>query len=244
MSNTALCTLLNSDFVIMYEVFMKSFLHYNKWFDLDFVIIDIDLTQGDKDRIKAVYKKVIFKTPDYDKYRHCNFSKTHPKLQATYYKIDAFCLYDYRRVVFLDMDMVCMGNIKKLFTLNDGFYGCLGYSEPMDTMRHTINSGVFVITDMFLNPKTYNGLMRILQRGHSMPDQKTINNYFREKIQFLPKIYNVEKRMWFTKRFQDIKRDALIWHYVAEKPHEKNKEETQFEEVEKFWWGWHDESIL
>jgi len=237
---TALCTLLTSDFVIMYEVFMKSFLHYNKWFNLDFVIIDIDLSDTDKERILAIYKKVIFKKPDYELYKKCRFENTHPKLRNTYFKIDAFCLYEYNRVVFLDMDMVCMGNIKPLFNVEDGFYGCPGYQKDLDIMRPTINSGVFVVTDKYLNPKTYNGLLRILQRGFSMPDQKTINSYFRDKIQFLPKIYNVEKRMWFTKKHTGIKRDALIWHYVAEKPHEENKEETQFGEVEKFWWDWHD----
>jgi lipopolysaccharide biosynthesis glycosyltransferase len=245
-SEKALVTLLNQKALHGFMVFAKSFFYFNNWFDYDFVIFDIDLRTVDRRGIRQIYPNVIFKKINYDNYKKINFGKTHERLKPTFYKLETFSLSEYKRVVFLDMDTVILGNLKELFEneIRTGFAAVRGYTEKIDSLRADFNSGVFVVDKKYLNDSTYKYLLKIARQGFSMPDQKVLNAYFRGAVTWLDKIYNVEKRMEHTKNFTDVLKNAKIIHYVADNPWDKNsRENLKYPKMMKIWEEWNGKNF-
>lgn len=239
---SALVTLLNKKMLIGFEVMIYSFLKNNSWFNKkDFVIavLNIDLTDKDMKNIVGSFPQAKFRfvPVKFDNYNTINFKKTHERLHPTFFKLDMFAMSNYKRVVFLDSDIIVLKDIKDLFDASfTGIAGVKGYTERTDSLRTDINSGVLVITEELLNNKTYKGLLNVAKQGHSMPDQKTINIYFRNNMQYMNKAYNVEKRMEHTKKYKNILENKKIVHFIADKPWEdKYPEKGKYPEMEYLW---------
>ena len=235
--------MLDDNFVIGYEAFIKSFLHNNSWFDYDFVILDVGLSDNSRDVICSYYDKIKFIKPNKGNYRDVNFNKTHEKLRNTYYTLDVFNQTDYDRIVFIDMDTVVLDDISELFQFEGGFGAVKSYNAKFDELNDSINSGVFVVNKQYINERTYYDLIRVARPGYSMPDQKTINKFFRGKMEFFNKSYNVEKRMLHTKKYKHILDKIKILHFVSSKPWQQEKPndiERSFGEFEKIWWNWYN----
>lgn len=237
-------TILDDKFLVGYKVFMKSFLHFNPWFDLDFVILDNGLSPNSKSEMKKMYSKLVFKRPNYDKYKKVDFSKTHNKLKATYFYLDAFAQYEYDKVVSVDVDMVVLDSMKTVFhDTCDGITGCKAYNRRKDRLVNDINAGLFVVGKKFLNEKTYDDLLEIAKSGHTMPEQKTMNMYFKGRYNYLNKRFNIEKRMLHSKKYPHVLENPAVIHYVAIKPWEDHsrvpKLEQQYGDLERHWWKWY-----
>ena len=161
-------------------------------------------------------------------------------MQKTYFTLDIFTYTDYDRIVFLDVDMVIDGDVSELFACKEGISACRTYAFQDDRICDNMNAGVFVINIKKLGLNTYRELLRIVRRGFSMPEQRAMNIYFNGKISWLPKKYNVEKRMQHTEKHKHILEEAVIIHYVATKPHEEkpNDLEASYEEIERIWWDY------
>ena len=240
---TALVTLMDNDFVIGFVGFIKSFLHFNPWFVYDIVVFDAGISRENKAYMKTFYPKIIFERIDKKAYSDIRMEKTDPKLRKTYYTLEVFRLIQYERIVFMDMDIIVQGDIRELFNCRDGFAACRAYNAKLDALIDPINSGVFVVNQKYLDVGVYRDLIRIARRGFSMPDQRTLNIYFRNKISYLPKKYNVEKRMLYTEKHAKILDEAVCIHYVASKPWQKikpNDEEKRFKQLEDIWWRWYE----
>lgn len=241
-------TIMSKDFLIGYKVFMKSFLYHNPWFDLDFIILDIDLPDETKDVMRRVYPKVVFKKPNYKAYENIDYSKTHEKLKHTFFFLDAFCQYDYDKIVSVDVDMVVLDSLETVFKGTvDGISGCKGYARRKDRIVNAMNAGLFVIGKKYLNEKTYMDLIEVSKVGFSMPEQKTMNIYFDGKIEWLSKRYNCEKRMLKTKVYRKLIKDMAVLHFVGLKPwqdHSKcSDNEKGYENFENIWWEWYHKKI-
>jgi len=233
--------MLDGDFVMPFSVFMKSLLANNKWFKYEIVMLDVGLSAKKKRECLSYYKNIRFIEPSEHLYKGVNFSKTHDKLKKTYYFLEAFSLYEYDRVVSMDVDMIVQGDISEVFDCDADIAGCRAYGRGNDSFADGINAGVFVINERYLNKETYLELIKLSERGFSMPEQKTMNIYFKHKWHYLDKIYNVEKRMLVTRRHKDILENAIVLHYVGAKPWDKDKgkNELHYGELEKIWWEWY-----
>lgn len=239
----ALCTLMDDGFFIGFVGFWKSFIHHNPWFKYDFVVLDNGISEDNKETMKEMCPTIKFRKIRKNNYRNTKFSKTHERLQATYYTLDVFSLYEYDRIVFLDMDITVLGDIKELFESKDPIRGCKAYIPRSDYLETFINSGVFTINSDVINKQTYVALLRKSERGYTMPDQKIINGFFRDKITYFNKSFNVEKRMMHSEKYKHVFDNAKILHWVASKPWEdvkENQKEYEFLELEKVWWKYYD----
>lgn len=243
MKNTILATMLNEEFVCGFKAMLCSLLKNNTWFDLPIVILDDGLTNKTKKDLLERYDKIIFRPINKKKYSGFNFAVTAPKLQSTYFKLDVFNMSEYKKVVFIDSDVLILRNIKSLFECPAPFAAVKAYDSGRDLMRRDINSGVFVVNDVHLTEQVYVELLRIARSGHRMPDQSTINIYFRDRIEFLDKTFNVEKRMLHTKNFKAILQNMKILHFVGEKPWQKKTlaREEQYLTLEKLWFEYYHE---
>jgi lipopolysaccharide biosynthesis glycosyltransferase len=243
--NIALCTMIDDNFKIGFDVFWKSFIKNNSWFNHDLVIIDVGLSDASKTDIRQKYSKVVFKKPDKKNYCNVNLNKTHKKLQKTYYTLDVFSYTEYDRIVFIDSDVLILGDLECIFDCTDRIAGAKAYNTKLDQLGDRINSGVFVINKPVIGDRIYKKLLRIAQRGHSMPDQRTINCCFKDEMCFINKSFNVEKRMLHTKKYKHVLENAKVIHYVAKKPWEDGKDfneiENSYSELEKMWWDCYNE---
>lgn len=239
----ALVTLLNELFVIGFKAMLESLLKNNPWFDLPIVILDENLKKETKLELIKRYKKIKFISVRKESYQGFNFNATAKRLRDTYYKLDLFNIRGYHRLVFIDSDVVILRDIKKLFECTAPISAVKGYDCNRDILRRDINSGVLVVNKQYLNAKTYTDLLKVAQSGHKMPDQTTINIHFRNRINFLEKTFNVEKRMLTSRNYRDIFLNASILHYVGEKPWNKKvrEMEKQYSSVERKWWEYYHE---
>ena len=243
MTNTALVTMVNEDFVCGFKAMLCSLLEHNTWFDLPIVVLDDGLTNKTKRELLERYGQILFKPINRKKYEGTNFEITAPKLRSTYYKLDVFNMTDFKRLVFIDSDVVILRSIENLFKCTANFAAVKAYDAGRDLMRRDINSGVFVVNDVNINKEVYNDLLKIAKSGHKMPDQTTLNIYFRDATQFLDKTFNVEKRMLFTQNFKAILQNMKILHFVGEKPWQKKTKqmEEQYMSLEKVWFNYYHE---
>lgn len=234
----ALFTVLDDRFLIGYTAFIKSLLFYNEWFAHDLVVLDGGLSAGAREVVMRHYSRVRFVRPNKKRYSDVNMEQTADRLKSAYFKLDAFALRDYDRVVQFDMDMVVLGDVSEVFNCDAPIAACRAYNGKLDILADTCNSGMFVINTPYLNDDTYAGLLAAARRGYSTADQKTLNAYFAGRWHWLPKVYNVEKRMMTTKKFKDDLKNARVLHYVADKPWQQktSAREAEYEPLEKLWW--------
>ena len=170
---------------------------------------------------------------------------TNQRFLKTYYKLECFRLNNYDRIIYIDTDMICLGNIKYLFSkeLNEyNFYAALDNGIGLNKER--INSGIFVINNPLLNEKTFNEMINLAIQGESYDggDQGIINQYiFNKKIKIgiLPMKYNVLKRIYkyHPKIWSEVREDIRMIHFVGQKPWEikTKKLDMGYYKIEKYW---------
>jgi len=233
-----LFTTLTDDYVVAWHPFILSLLESNPWFDKDFVILDLGLSQESRDYCSEYYDKIKFVLPQKSNYAKVNFAKTRPSLQQTFYKLDIFALYEYDLIVSIDLDMLVLGDISELFQQHEEFSACATFRENPPRMARDINSGLFVITNMYEDK--YRALLKLAEPGHSMPDQAVVNRYFTGNIHYLPKKYNVEKRMQKSPLAMPIEEVAIL-HYVGAKPWQMHQSasELEYNDIYKLWWDYY-----
>jgi len=152
--------------------------------------------------------------------------------KSFFHKLEVFNLKGYDRVVFLDSDLLCMGDISLLFSerlSHKPFWAVRDlYSPHMPTIKGshaTINSGVMVINHPLLNRQTYQDLISIAERklGYDKTDQGAINEFlYQHKIPigYLPDEYNVLKILfWYdSKLYNSLRKNIRFLHFIMDKP--------------------------
>ena len=122
-----LATITSKDFGIATEVLLYSFLKYNPWFDGDVIVIGDDLPNALEERL-AHQRPVIFQRPD-PRLRQAaeGLGDLLPDQQDVYkrfYSFEVFRLSGYRRVLYLDSDICCTGDIAPLFAATEPLLAC------------------------------------------------------------------------------------------------------------------------
>jgi len=244
----ALITMMDDRFIKGFEAFIKSLLHHNPWFNYPMIIINTGLIKENQKKCKKMYDNIHFFAPKEREYRHVNMKRTEYCLRKTYYKLDMFSYENFDRLVFIDMDTIILGDISYLFTQVVAPIGaCKAYDWKGDRLRNDYNSGVLVLNSPVINLGTYRKLIIKARQGYSMPDQKTINNFFGKRIYQIPKIYNCEKRVKDSiflhydnnkGKLRLQQDDIRILHFVSHKPWNpsgKSENNQGYEDLEEIW---------
>lgn len=152
-------------------------------------------------------------------------SKRHSR---TFYKFEAFANFGYRRNIFVDSDVLCLGPCPLLFSsdacvfqaaLDTGFRKTRGYKGS----ANEINSGVMVIDAAIQGEATMENLRTIAQNnpgrgGYNSGDQGIINKWIRNEnipLSLLPQSYNLIKKDYFDE--ENIEQCSLL-HFADRKP--------------------------
>jgi len=247
----AIALLLSRNMLTGFNVLMYSLLLHNKWLcnkDYDIVIFDDDLRLSDRIAIvtKFVECNIVFINVEKNNYNNVAMQKVKDRLKKTYYKLDMFRkIGEYERIVLLDVDIVVTGDISELFTIPiDNIAGVQAYRPKSDLLQNYINSGVLVISKNCIGENIYKDLIEMAcDNETNLPDQDIINKYFNGRLQYLPKIYNVEKRMEHTKNYKNVLQNKKIVHYVNYKPWEDNVENDKYPEMISLWFDYYRKYI-
>lgn len=239
-----LFAIMTEDYFKGFYVTMKSFLYHNPWFDLDFVIIDINLNEETKKKILEIYPKVLFRKPNYGLYEGGNYEKLYKKNKVNQFYLECFNLCDYGKVVSIDLDLLILGDMRSLFfNTGDDLYCPKGFSIRKKRVLNTCQAGVFVVGKNYINKEIYLKLIEFSKQGFRYGEQTVINKYFQGQIKWLPKRYNVEKSMLKIKTKRQLFNDCVVLHFVGLHPwqdHSNCKDKDKgYEDLENLWWEWY-----
>lgn len=229
-ARVCMATVLNDAFVEYFIVLLHSIRKHNPWFAQEIVIMHGTtmslLSDANKNLIRRTYPHVTFLAVDEAPYEH--FHVDTPKSHwPALLKLAAFRIKNYDRVVFIDSDILCLGDIKLLFTLDVPFAACPAgkNSERKRSVAHTsrrrvgINSGVMVIGKEYLNEATHGALMKY--KSGPCADQDVLLGFLRwKRVYCLPHEYNFHAEFFW----QDDHRtadDVRLLHYAGVKPLQK-----------------------
>lgn len=251
MNNVALVSMISKSFIPGFVGFITSFLQNNPWFNLSIVLIDIDLNEEERQYCKLYYSNIVYKKPNKKLYTKVNWKNTKPQLWNTYYTLDVFCYKEFDRIIFIDLDTIVLQDIKYLFEhqLSTKIAGVKAYNRIQDQLVDYINTGVFVVDMKKISSSFYKNIVGFSYKGFLFPEQDTINRYMHKQISFLPKEYNVEKRMLLSSNYPFDIEKVKILHYVALKPWQEAKRAGQrndrkdFGELEKLWWEFFNKGV-
>jgi lipopolysaccharide biosynthesis glycosyltransferase len=262
----ALTTILNNSFSKYFYVFLNSFLENNTWFFGDVIVLYDDilspLSEENISKIKLLYKNIIFKKIESDKYINVinlfksKVDKSFHRFIPSIFTIEIFNLVEYEKVLYLDSDMLIINNIEELFLLKNNvvvtrdtsIYNRDNKIKPIGCDKLILNGGFVLLDGDFIKSENHVENMLNLFPKLNKPtylDQSLMNEYFKNySILFISSDYNLLKRCFDDtkiKEFNYYLNNIKIVHYVGEKPwDEKEKEfEKKYKNIENLWSGYH-----
>lgn len=253
---TALCTVLSDAFVPGFAVLAHSLRRHHPGLNLPFVIIHhpelAPLAPSSRAMISSWYPDVRFHEADASGYQivwanRDGRLRTPDRLKSAFFLLEAFALREFTRVVTLDSDMICTGDLSPLFTHSSAFAATPGTDYDKGDQLDFFNTGVLVIGPPHLTGETYAALLnhRIssgYEKRKGKADQAILNDYLgSEGFTPLDEAFNVTKRKFPDHSFDkvaDILDDRVrILHFVGEKPWQFHHAEREFNysKLEDFW---------
>lgn len=239
-------TVCNKDYLVGFEVMLKSLLENNpriKKENFPFIVISNDITEEDLVVSKKIYENIFIKKFNSESYKQIEDLKKQQKSFGDYTKYEIFSLTEFEKIIFLDSDIVVLGNIDYLIDCD------LEFGAVRELYIDQYNTGVMVIHNKFLNEKTINDLIHLtsIYGITEHLDQDIINLYFEDVIESLPIEYNYLKT--YSKeifRNTGLPKYIKILHFIAKKPWQ-NKPLVFLEEgtiwQEKYWYEYYSKIL-
>ena len=255
-ARTALCTVLSDAFVPGFAVLAHSLRQHHPGLDLPFIVIYhpelAPLAPSSRAMISEWYPNVRFHEADASGYQivwanRDGRLRTPDRLKSAFFILEAFSFKDFDRIVTLDSDMICTGDLSPLFTHPATFAATRGTDYENGGLLDYFNTGVLVIGTPYLTGETYQALLnhRIssgYEKRKGKADQAILNDYLgSEGFTPLDESYNVTKRKFPDSSFgkiEDILDDEMkILHFVGEKPWQNHRgaREFNFTKLENYW---------
>ncbi|WP_105167588.1 glycosyltransferase family 8 protein [Pseudoalteromonas sp. T1lg23B] len=184
-----LATVTCDNFVLGTEVLIYSFLKYNAWFAGDIVIFIDHLSSENKARLSAHYPVKFINRSEQIEQATNRLRKHLPQLRADLHlrllSLEILRLRDYEKLVFLDSDGMCCGDIKEVFehpsdflAAPDGFAYehrankllahtqspllAIPKSYGQSELTDSFNSGFMAVSKVYLTGEHYQGIVRLI----------------------------------------------------------------------------------
>ncbi|KHJ31741.1 putative self-glucosylating initiator of glycogen synthesis [Erysiphe necator] len=165
-----------------------------------------------------------------------------PDLHCTFTKIKLWKQFQFRKIVYLDSDMIALRAPDELFDLPYPFSAAPDIGWP-----DIFNSGLMVLSP---NEADYNALFSMAQKGVSFDgaDQGLINMHFGNRFHRLSFTYNVtpSAHYQYVPAYQYFKSDIVMIHFIGQhKPwlqgRCKKSGSTPVDEMLNLWWAIYDQ---
>ncbi|KAK0113131.1 glycogenin glucosyltransferase [Cadophora gregata] len=164
-----------------------------------------------------------------------------PDLHSTFTKITLWKQLQFRRIVYMDSDMVALRAPDELFDLPQAFSAAPDIGWP-----DIFNSGLMVLNP---NMGDYYALLAMAERGISFDgaDQGLLNMHFKNNFNRLSFTYNVtpSAHYQYLPAFQHFQSSISVAHFIGqEKPwsqgREAHKGSTPYDQMVGRWWSVYD----
>lgn len=244
-----IATVTDSQFVGGTLVLIHSFLKHNSWFKGDIILFNNDLGEEEKKWFDH-FPRLSFVEVDPELHERTeNLALEYERFQnrkGQFYSLNAFKLYDYDRVLFLDSDLLIRGSFKSLFkhkgdllVCGDAYYYKGKRRDPItfhkvspkeaelldEVWLDTFNSGMMMIDKSVLTPENYQAMVDMINVPHfskitsSHSDQMLINQHFRKQYTLVSSTYNYRLVVAEQISAKDgvTYKDCIAVHYTARK---------------------------
>jgi lipopolysaccharide biosynthesis glycosyltransferase len=239
-------TICDKEYLIGFEVLLKSLVDNNPRVvqeNIPFLIISNNLIEDDLNVAKKFHNNLHIKNFDESKYDQINLLKQQNMAFGDYTKYEIFNVQDVEKIIFLDSDVLILGNIDYLLDFKDDF------GAVRDLYIDQFNTGVMVIGKKYLQSITTDHLIHLTNifgiTEHL--DQDIINKYFIDEIKEIPLSYNFLK-IYHKPIFANsgLPLHVKILHYVVKKPWQK-KDLVPLEEgtlwLERYWFEYYSKIL-
>ena len=225
---------------------INSFLRNNKWFDGDVIILCENLPDDLKDYF-TVFKNVKFISPTVHlKQKLDVLCKAIPgfyKIIAQFYSLEIFHLSGYKKILFLDSDMIAIKDLSGIFERAENFITCRENCYYRDAVRNifsydavkestknpdvltdTFNSGFMLIDSNIISDENYQNLLEMItpelwtNKNTFHADQLVLNLYFRNKYILEDSRYNYRPKIapYILQKENVDLNDAIIIHFMRQ----------------------------
>lgn len=256
MNKLAVCSVVNKEYLKYLSVFAFSLIKHNPSFSRDYVVFykKGDLEEEDFSKLRKIYKGFVFKEIDTEKYQNINWSGKDRKSydqernldtgdsyrvtdhqhfigQWVYYRLELFKLKEYDQVIWLDIDMLVLKNLKPLFEMreDDKILACEDIlckslkPKYIYDRDHKVQGGLVVVGKNLLSEKVYGDLIGLLDHAYKYPmnDQTMFTEYFGKsgKLKNISPVFNTGRKLVAKGNYRV--EEVFIIHYPgSKKPHD------------------------
>ncbi len=228
MDKTAFATVLTQGYLNYALVALRSIRLNSGFDDIPFYIFCTDaedyksssLDEHDIKKLRVVYNNIIVKKVDYKKY------VLHGKTEPHYWSHEAFNIRGFDRIIFTDVDIICLNPINDVPPIDLGMV----WEDP----RSQFYGGFIVIGKKHLTGETYSGIMKHRKRPETWGrDQAVYNEFFKKMhVTKLNPLYTVVTPS--QKHSFIVSPETKLLHYIY-KPYSPKVENILFEEHINLW---------
>lgn len=206
---------INSKYVKGACNFLRSLIKFNPDIKFKYNFLQFEeLNNSDIESIKKIYPYSSFQRVVSEDY---NYYNTESRFRTWEYncfnRFDIFTIKA-KKIIFFDLDMIVNKPLNYVFDTNFDFASVM--VEEKNRIDHPskkiFDGGLMVISEKFLSQKTKDELIKISKIKKWSSDEPVLNQYFENKIQFLPKEYNV-----LSYEYSKYKNNFAILQYVGSK---------------------------
>lgn len=169
-----------------------------------------------------IYPPAQFLCVDESLYSH--YCETTPqRMWPALFSLECFKLKGVERVIYLDVDMLCLGDLSEIFGCWVPFASVPPGRDRAQKAkcartfqrRLGLNTGLMIIGEEYLSNSVYERILRY--PSGPVADQNVLNNYLRYLPLFcLPHKYNYHAEFFWDKYGQQD--DVRLLHYAGAKP--------------------------
>jgi alpha-N-acetylglucosamine transferase len=223
---TALCTVSSAGFIPGTNVLFHSFQKYNPWFKGDFIVITDD--QDILFPITKDFRNVIIRKPAEALLARieslCHEIPALTPRKNRFFSLEAFNLSGYDRVIFMDSDIVVVGDFSEALNGHGPLAACSDMpvrnprmvrdritfrrtgpeklAEGRSALRKTFNAGMMILRPGRMQENILDSLLELVTPGifanirtHNT-DQVVLNLFFDGRADILPSIFNMIVHKW------------------------------------------------
>ncbi len=217
-NKSALATVTTENYVQWTMVMIHSFLQSNPWFRDEILVFCRDLSPKSIARFSTFKQVRLVQPSDLLLQRLDTLKVQVPQFEniiSQFYSLEVFNLKGYKKVLFLDSDVIVVKSLHELFTFDVPLAACpescwyygngrnaADYEAvPLDTasgdfIETPVNSGFLLIDETMMNNENYHGLLNLIDpvlwsnKKTFHADQMVLNLGFRKRFTILDSRYN------------------------------------------------------
>lgn len=247
MKKYALYALVTNEVIESSCVMIYSFLANNRWFynnNSDIVILSDRglLSEENENKLKNIYNNIFFRFVSIEKYKNVisNFKNADSRFDICWLKLEIFNDNSHDKILYLDSDMVIIGDIYELFENNDDILFCEDQCEIENTKYNTdtwvrdkeyFNAGLIGVSKKWIESNSQEEILMLAEKCDCeelkfkglYPEQDFLNFMIKGGRMYPSIKYNLSQNIVAESNYVKILGTKIIHFCGGKKPWRKNE---------------------